>query len=146
MVSFVILLVARTARIACADRHTYRHTHTRDNYCNPRCACAPRVNYYTSSSLLLLLLYSLLLFVVFCHDAHLDPEIYRYVRVHRDMGKNFYNHVLSLKMYCSEATPSFACLENTDTIEAIEAVHFLHFLSHCGCTFSKPIRLVYFLR
>ena len=27
MVSFVILLIARTARIACADRHTYRHTH-----------------------------------------------------------------------------------------------------------------------
>ena len=44
MVSFVILLIAHTARIACADRHTYRHTHTRDNYCNPRCACAPRVN------------------------------------------------------------------------------------------------------
>ena len=28
MVSFVILLVARTARIACADRQTGRHTHT----------------------------------------------------------------------------------------------------------------------
>ena len=27
MVSFVILLIARTARIACADRRTYRHTH-----------------------------------------------------------------------------------------------------------------------
>ena len=40
MVSFVILLIARTARIACADRQT----DTRDNYCNPRCACAPRVN------------------------------------------------------------------------------------------------------
>ena len=47
MASFVILLIARTARIACADRQTYIHTdtHTRDNYCNPRCACAPRVNY-----------------------------------------------------------------------------------------------------
>ena len=22
----------------------YRHTHTQDNYCNPRCACTPRVN------------------------------------------------------------------------------------------------------
>ena len=44
MVSFVILLIARTARIACADRHTDIQTHTRDNYCNPRCACAPRVN------------------------------------------------------------------------------------------------------
>ena len=44
MVSFVILLIARTARIACADSHTDIQTHTRDNYCNPRCACAPRVN------------------------------------------------------------------------------------------------------
>ena len=27
MVSFIILLIACTARIACADRHTYRQTH-----------------------------------------------------------------------------------------------------------------------
>ena len=40
MVSFIILLIARTARIECPDRHT----HTQDNYCNPRCACTPRVN------------------------------------------------------------------------------------------------------
>ena len=46
MVSFVTLLIVRTARIACADRHTntYIHTHTQDDYCNPLCACAPRVN------------------------------------------------------------------------------------------------------
>ena len=46
MASLVILLTARTARIACSDRHTYRqtHTHTRDNYCNPCCASTPRVN------------------------------------------------------------------------------------------------------
>ena len=44
MVSFIIHLIARTARIACPDRHTHRHTHTQDNYCNPRCACTPRVN------------------------------------------------------------------------------------------------------
>ena len=25
--------------------HTHIHTYTRDNYSNPRCACAPRVNY-----------------------------------------------------------------------------------------------------
>ena len=30
MVSFVILLTARTARIACSDRHTYRQTHTHE--------------------------------------------------------------------------------------------------------------------
>ena len=30
MVSFIILLIARTARIACPDRHT----HTQENYCN----------------------------------------------------------------------------------------------------------------
>ena len=43
IVSFV--LVAHTARIACADRHTdtHTHTHTRDNYCNPLCALAQRV-------------------------------------------------------------------------------------------------------
>ena len=29
MASFVILLIARTARIACSDRHTYRQTDTR---------------------------------------------------------------------------------------------------------------------
>ena len=48
MVSFVILLIACTARIACADRQTY--THTRDNYCNPRCACATRVNNSSQTS------------------------------------------------------------------------------------------------
>ena len=49
MASFVILLIARTARIACSDRHTqtytHTHTHTRDNYCNLLCACTPRVKY-----------------------------------------------------------------------------------------------------
>ena len=40
MVSFILLLIVRTARIAYADRQTV----TQDNYCNPRCACAPRVN------------------------------------------------------------------------------------------------------
>ena len=25
-------------------RHTHRHTDTQNDYCNPRCACAPRVN------------------------------------------------------------------------------------------------------
>ena len=50
MASFVILLIVRTARIACVQTyrqthtHTHTHTHIRDNYCNPLCACAPRVN------------------------------------------------------------------------------------------------------
>ena len=48
MASFVILLTARTARIACSDiqtdRQTDRQTDTQNDYCNPRCACAPRVN------------------------------------------------------------------------------------------------------
>ena len=26
--------------------HTHTHTHTQYDYRNPRCACAPRVNYY----------------------------------------------------------------------------------------------------
>ena len=29
------------------------------------------------------------LFVVFCHHVHLDPEIYRYARVHRDTENSF---------------------------------------------------------
>ena len=41
IVSFIILLITRTARIACPDRKT----HTRDSYCNLRCACMPRVKY-----------------------------------------------------------------------------------------------------
>ena len=48
MASFVILLIARTARIACVRTYrqtdTHTHTHIRDNYCNPLCACVPRVN------------------------------------------------------------------------------------------------------
>ena len=42
IVSFIILLIMRTVRIACADRLT--HTHTQENYCYVHCACAPRVN------------------------------------------------------------------------------------------------------
>ena len=38
MISFIVLLIARTARIACADRQTHTHTHIQDNYCNPHCA------------------------------------------------------------------------------------------------------------
>ena len=39
----LLLVVAEMER---TDRHTHTHTHThtQDNYCNPRCACAPRVN------------------------------------------------------------------------------------------------------
>ena len=39
-----------------SDRHT--NTHTQTKYCNPRCACAPRVNDTTlDSSLVAVLLY-----------------------------------------------------------------------------------------
>ena len=44
MVSFVTLLITRTARIACADRHTHTHTYTQDDYCNPLCACRGLMN------------------------------------------------------------------------------------------------------
>ena len=43
LVSLVSRLVACSARIV-VDRQTNRQTDTRTNYCNPRCACAPRVN------------------------------------------------------------------------------------------------------
>ena len=46
MVSLVLLVIARTARIACGLTDRQTDTHTQDKYCNPRCACAPRVNYY----------------------------------------------------------------------------------------------------
>ena len=36
----LLLVVAEMER---TDRQT--HTHTQDNYCNPRCACTLRVNY-----------------------------------------------------------------------------------------------------
>ena len=95
MVSFVILLIVCTARLACADRHTDKHTHetttvtfaaharrglitthtmyctvmnctlrqthTRDNYCNLRCACAPRVNNHTHD-------------VLYCHELYLKTN------------------------------------------------------------------------
>ena len=44
LVSLISRLVACSARIV-GDRQTDRQTDTQDNYYNPRCACAPRVNY-----------------------------------------------------------------------------------------------------
>jgi len=44
MVSLVLLVIARTARIACGLTDRQTHTHTQDNYCNPHCACVPRGN------------------------------------------------------------------------------------------------------
>ena len=48
MASFVILLIARTARIACVDRHTYRDTHETTTVTLAAHACAPRVNYVST--------------------------------------------------------------------------------------------------
>ena len=47
MASFVILLIVRTTRIACSNRHT----DTQNNYCNPLCTCTPRVNECTPTYL-----------------------------------------------------------------------------------------------
>ena len=41
MVSFIIRLITRTAKI---DVHTDRQMDRQDNYCNPHCTCMPRVN------------------------------------------------------------------------------------------------------
>ena len=41
-------LKMQEGRIKKMDTHTHRHTHTQNNYCNPRCACTPRVNKYIS--------------------------------------------------------------------------------------------------
>ena len=43
LVPSVRRLLAPVRRLAWLDRHT--DTHTQDKYRNPRCACAPRVNY-----------------------------------------------------------------------------------------------------
>ena len=43
LVSLISRLVACSARIV-VDRQTDGQTDTPTNYCNPRCACAPRVN------------------------------------------------------------------------------------------------------
>ena len=48
LVSLISRLVACSARIV-ADRQTDRQTDTQNNYCNPRCACAPRVNNYVNT-------------------------------------------------------------------------------------------------
>ena len=45
LVSLISRLVACSARIV-VDRQTDRQTHTQNDYCNPRCACTPRVNNY----------------------------------------------------------------------------------------------------
>ena len=46
LVSLISRLVACSARIV-ADKQTNRQrtADTQNDYCNPRCACAPRVNY-----------------------------------------------------------------------------------------------------
>ena len=43
LVSLMSRLVACSARIV-ADKQTNKQTDTQNDYCNPRCACAPRVN------------------------------------------------------------------------------------------------------
>ena len=47
LVLLISRLVACSARIVAdkqTDRQTDRQTDTQNDYCNPRCACAPRVN------------------------------------------------------------------------------------------------------
>ena len=44
LVLLISRLVACSARVV-VDRQTDRQTDTQTKYCNPRCACAPRVNY-----------------------------------------------------------------------------------------------------
>ena len=48
LVSLLGRLVACSARIV-GLTYTHTHTHTQTNYCNPCCACAPRVNYLDQS-------------------------------------------------------------------------------------------------
>ena len=48
LVSLISRLVACSPRIV-VDKQTDRQTDTQNDYCNPRCACAPRVNHISSS-------------------------------------------------------------------------------------------------
>ena len=50
LISLISRLVACSARIVVdrqTNKQTDKQTDTQTNYCNPRCACAPRVNYTT---------------------------------------------------------------------------------------------------
>ena len=49
LVSLISRLVACSSRIV-VDKQTDRQTDTQNDYCNPRCACAPRVNYETEAN------------------------------------------------------------------------------------------------
>ena len=44
LVSLISRFVDCSLRIV-VDKQTDKQTHTQNDYCNPRCACAPRVNY-----------------------------------------------------------------------------------------------------
>ena len=50
--SFVIPMCEAAGMSRHTHIHTYIHTYTQDNYSNPRCACAPRVNNNGSHTLL----------------------------------------------------------------------------------------------
>ena len=52
LVSLISRLVACSARIV-ADRQTDKQTDTQNDYCNPRCACAPRVNYMAGNNIII---------------------------------------------------------------------------------------------
>jgi len=53
LVSFVVGIIAWKVRCWVTDTHTHTDTHTdtQTKYCNPPCACAPRVNKYGQQSL-----------------------------------------------------------------------------------------------
>ena len=46
LVSFVAQIIAWKVRCWVTDTHTHTHTDTQAKYCNPRCACVPRVNHH----------------------------------------------------------------------------------------------------
>ena len=80
LVSLISRLVACSPRIV-PDTQTHRHTdtHTQNDYCNPRCACAPRVNKCSTKPLSKLL--TTCLSMVSRHFKQYCNSIYRKIRV-----------------------------------------------------------------
>ena len=78
---------------------TNTHTHTQNDYCNPRCACAPRVNYclsvkrtqyYTYMIILLKICYTAPQFKM---RAHTCKHTHTYTHMHTHMHTHTHTHV-----------------------------------------------------
>ena len=79
LILLFVRLIARGGRYG----WTHTHTYTQDNYSNPRCACAPRVNKY-------------------CHPRVCAPRVNNYKRVRE--------HAHLILSTCTSYVPIYAYL------------------------------------